>query len=73
MMPSITRRASFLRLPITSLSTTPQVPASQKHTNNWSLQGVAGLPANGKLDLGALGLGETSMSVRTGRNLKAFA
>ena len=50
----------------------PQVPASAKHTNNWSLDGVAGLPADGKLDLTKLGLGETSMRVRTGRNLKAF-
>ena len=49
-----------------------QVPASAKHTNNWSLEGVAGLPADGKLDLTKLGLGETSMRVRTGRNLKAF-
>ena len=37
-----------------------------------SLVGVAGLPADGKLDLTKLGLGETSMRVRTGRNLKAF-
>jgi len=49
-----------------------KVPASAKHTNNWSLEGVAGLPADGKLDLTKLGLGETSMRVRTGRNLKAF-
>ena len=49
-----------------------QVPPGAKHTNNWSLEGVAGLPADGKLDLTKLGLGETSMRVRTGRNLKAF-
>lgn len=49
-----------------------QVPASKKHVNDWSLKGVAGLPADGKLDLTKLGLGTTSMRVRTGRNLKMF-
>jgi creatine kinase len=44
----------------------------KKHTNNWSLEGVEGLPEGGKLDLAALGLPELSMRVRTGRNLKAF-
>jgi len=43
-----------------------------KHTNNWSLHGVAGLPESGSLDLSALGLPALSMRVRTGRNLKAF-
>ena len=41
-----------------------------KHVNNWSLAGVEGLPSDGKLDLGALGLPALSMRVRTGRNLK---
>lgn len=40
-----------------------------KHVNNWSLKGVEGLPADGKLDLSKLGLPELSMRVRTGRNL----
>jgi creatine kinase len=44
----------------------------KKHTNNWSLKGVEGLPENGQLDLTNLGLPELSMRVRTGRNLKKF-
>jgi len=43
-----------------------------KHVNNWSLKGVAGLPASGVLDLADLGLPPLSMRVRTGRNLKQF-
>lgn len=43
-----------------------------KHVNNWSLEGVAGLPSDGKLDLAKLGLPPLSMRVRTGRNLKEF-
>lgn len=42
------------------------------HVNNWSLQGVEGLPADGKLDLTKLGLPELSMRVRTGRNLRKY-
>lgn len=44
----------------------------KKHVNNWSLEGVEGLPADGKLDLANLGLPALSMRVRTGRNLKKF-
>ena len=44
----------------------------KKHSNNWSLEGVAGLPADGILDLSKLGLPALSMRVRTGRNLKKF-
>ena len=43
-----------------------------KHVNNWSLEGVPELPSSGQLDLAKLGLPETSMRVRTGRNLKRF-
>jgi len=43
-----------------------------KHVNNWDISGVADLPAGGKLDLSELGLGERSMRVRVGRNLKDF-
>jgi creatine kinase len=43
-----------------------------KHTNNWSLDGVPGLPADGVLDMSKLGLPALSMRVRTGRNLKKF-
>ena len=43
-----------------------------KHVNNWSLDGVPELPPSGKLDLAELGLPETSMRVRTGRNLRRF-
>ena len=42
------------------------------HKNDWSLEGVEGLPEGGKLDLAALGLPELSMRVRVGRNLKDF-
>jgi creatine kinase len=44
----------------------------KKHTNNWSLEGVEGLPANGLLNLHELGLPDMSMRVRTGRNLKKY-
>jgi creatine kinase len=46
--------------------------AVKKHTNNWSLEGVAGLPEDGNLDLTKLGLPELSMRVRTGRNLNKY-
>jgi len=44
-----------------------------KHVTNWDLSTKASkLPAGGKLDLTKLGLGNTSMRVRVGRNLKDF-
>lgn len=43
-----------------------------KHVNNWSLEGVEGLPASGVLDLAEIGLPALSMRVRTGRNLKKY-
>jgi creatine kinase len=46
--------------------------SKKKHVNNWSLEGVEGLPADGKLDLTKLGLPPLSMRVRTGRNLSKF-
>eukprot|EP00899_Mesostigma_viride_P006796 jgi/Mesvir1/16117/Mv08402-RA.1 len=49
-----------------------KVPVGQKHVTDWSLKGVAGLPADGVLDLTKLGLGTTSMRVRVGRNLSSF-
>jgi len=48
------------------------VPAGQPHVTDWNLSGVAGLPADGKLDLTKLGLENISMRVRVGRNLSAF-
>lgn len=48
------------------------VPADSKHVNDWSLQGVSGLPDGGKLDLEKLGLPALSMRVRVGRNLADF-
>jgi hypothetical protein len=42
------------------------------HVNDWSLEGVEGLPEGGVLDIAALGLPALSMRVRVGRNLKAF-
>eukprot|EP00919_Chromeraceae_sp_WS-2016_P004136 GHVR01009915.1.p1 GENE.GHVR01009915.1~~GHVR01009915.1.p1 ORF type:complete len:403 (+),score=106.40 GHVR01009915.1:170-1210(+) len=49
-----------------------KVSEDAKHVNNWSLEGVEGLPEDGNLDLSKLGLPELSMRVRVGRNLKAF-
>lgn len=46
--------------------------SSKKHENNWNLAGIEGLPADGKLDVGAFGLGPLSMRIRTARNLKNF-
>jgi creatine kinase len=42
------------------------------HVTDWSLEGVEGLPADGKLDVTKLGLEELSMRVRVGRNLTDF-
>lgn len=58
---------------IKALETYHKVDLSKKkHVNNWSLEGVEGLPADGKLDLSKLGLPALSMRVRTGRNLRKF-
>ena len=43
-----------------------------KHVNNWSLEGVDGLPGDGILDFAKLGLPAVSMRVRTGRNLNKY-
>jgi len=43
-----------------------------KHVNNWSLEGVDGLPEDGILDFAKLGLPAVSMRVRTGRNLNKY-
>lgn len=48
------------------------VAEDAKHVNNWNLQGVAGLPADGLLDLEKLGVPALSMRVRVGRNLADF-
>ena len=48
------------------------VEEDAKHVNDWSLDGVEGLPEGGVLDIAALGLPELSMRVRVGRNLQAF-
>jgi protein-arginine kinase len=49
-----------------------RVAEDAKHVNDWSLEGVEGLPEDGVLDIAKLGLPELSMRVRTGRNLKDF-
>jgi protein-arginine kinase len=49
-----------------------KVAEDAQHVNDWSLEGVEGLPEGGVLDIAALGLPELSMRVRVGRNLKAF-
>ena len=46
--------------------------STKKHVNNWNLDNVEGLPADGKLDLTKLGLPPLSIRVRTGRNLTRF-
>ena len=48
------------------------VAADKKQVNNWNLDGIAGLPADGKLDVTKLGLPALSMRVRVGRNLASF-
>lgn len=48
------------------------VAADAKHESNWSLEGVTGLPEDGKLDLTTLGLETASMRVRVGRNLADY-
>merc|ERR1711884_798141 len=45
---------------------------ARKHINDWNLQGVPGLPADGKLDVSKFGLEPLSMRIRTARNLKKF-
>lgn len=50
-----------------------KVDLSKKaHKNDWNLKGVEGLPADGKLDVGAFGLEALSMRIRTARNLNKF-
>lgn len=50
-----------------------KVSEDAQHVNNWELQGVEGLPADGILDLQKLGFSqELSMRVRVGRNLIDF-
>lgn len=49
-----------------------KVPEDARHVNDWSLDGVEGLPEGGVLDLAALGLPPLSMRVRVGRNLAEF-
>ena len=50
-----------------------KIPGKVNHVTNWDLSTVGDrLPPGGKLDLTKLGLGETSMRVRVGRNLGAF-
>ncbi len=49
-----------------------KVPEDARHTNDWTLEGVDGLPANGVLDIAELGLPALSMRVRVGRNLADF-
>ena len=48
------------------------VPEDATHVNDWSLDGLDGLPEGGVLDLAALGLPALSMRVRVGRNLAGF-
>lgn len=50
-----------------------KVTEDARHVNNWDLEGVEGLPEDGVLDIGKLGLPALSMRVRVGRNLKDFA
>eukprot|EP00919_Chromeraceae_sp_WS-2016_P010256 GHVR01024062.1.p1 GENE.GHVR01024062.1~~GHVR01024062.1.p1 ORF type:complete len:170 (+),score=29.12 GHVR01024062.1:60-512(+) len=54
------------------LSEYHKVPLESKHVNNWSFEGVFGMPSDGVLDLTQIGLKDLSMRVRVGRNLQAF-
>jgi len=49
-----------------------KVPEDARHINDWSLEGVEGLPKDGILDIAELGLPALSMRVRVGRNLRDF-
>merc|ERR1712000_728359 len=50
-----------------------KVDLSKKgHENNWDLNGMTGLPEDGKLDVSRLGLSALSMRIRTARNLESF-
>ncbi|MCP4409308.1 MAG: hypothetical protein GY807_16455 [Gammaproteobacteria bacterium] len=49
-----------------------KVDEDARHVNEWSLEGIEGLPSGGVLDLAALGLPALSMRVRVGRNLTDF-
>lgn len=49
-----------------------KVPQDARHSNDWDLNSVDGLPAGNVLDIAALGLPPLSMRVRAGRNLKDF-
>jgi len=46
--------------------------SKKQHVNDWDLGAQDGLPADGKLDVSAFGLGALSMRIRTARNLKSF-
>jgi len=48
------------------------VEEGTKHVNDWTLDGVEGLPEDGVLDIAKLGLPELSMRVRVGRNLSDY-
>ncbi len=54
------------------LSRFHNVDEGVKHVNNWSLEGINGLPEGGVLDLSKIGLPALSMRVRVGRNLADF-
>ncbi len=55
-----------------ALARNHRVAEDAKHTNNWDLSSVDGLPDEGVLDMAALGLPPLSMRVRVGRNLADF-
>ena len=55
-----------------ALSAYHKVEEGARHVNDWSLDGVEGLPESGVLDLAEIGLPDLSMRVRVGRNLADF-
>jgi len=56
-----------------ALATYHKVDLEKKsHVNDWNLKGVAGLPADGVLDVSRFGLAPLSMRIRTARNLQKF-
>lgn len=49
-----------------------KVSLDAKHVSGWKLDGIDGIPEDGKLDLTSFGVSPLSMRVRVGRNLEKF-
>ena len=58
----------FVAAQDSGLKATVGVAEDAKHVNNWSLEGVEGLPEGGVLDIGALGLERELKSLAVGND-----